>query len=199
MQAFRAIEAMLSEPIDRERYATMATAEGAAKSAKAAKYSPGKPESATRAPPMTSKVSHIRHIRHTRQIRHRVHTAPQAPRSWWTGLSETADAWPAEPSMSRSATLTWHPFVCLRLQVASGNGEMDVATKELLSAAALGDLTWVKALAVRGADCSQTDYDGRTPLHLAATAGNLQMIRFLIGQKNVRVNVCDRFGLQSGA
>lgn len=79
-------------------------------------------------------------------------------------------------------------------KVASAEAEMDTATKELLDAAAQGDLTSMKALATRGADCSQADYDRRTPLHLAATAGNLQMLRFLVAQPRVRVNVCDRFG-----
>jgi len=72
--------------------------------------------------------------------------------------------------------------------------ELNAATKELLDAAAQGELKTIMALAKRGGNCACMDYDRRTPLHLAATGGHLQVLRFLVGQKGVSVNCTDRFG-----
>lgn len=71
---------------------------------------------------------------------------------------------------------------------------MSLATKELLEAAAAGNLKGIITLVKRGGNCGGHDYDRRTPLHLAAASGHLPMMRYLIGQKNVLVNCIDRFG-----
>lgn len=62
-------------------------------------------------------------------------------------------------------------------------------------AAAGGDLEGAKALIEAGVSMAVgTPYDNRTPLHLAAAAGNLKMVRFLIEEAGVKME-CDRFGL----
>ncbi|KAL8125438.1 hypothetical protein AgCh_012942 [Apium graveolens] len=61
------------------------------------------------------------------------------------------------------------------------------------SAAYYGDLYQLKGLIRAGADPNKTDYDGRSPLHLAASKGYEDIILFLT-QEGVDINICDNFG-----
>ncbi|KAJ8625392.1 hypothetical protein MRB53_033922 [Persea americana] len=61
------------------------------------------------------------------------------------------------------------------------------------SAAYHGDLYHLKGLINSGADPCKMDYDGRTPLHLAASRGYEDIVRFLI-QGGAEVNSIDKFG-----
>ncbi|XP_068648573.1 potassium channel KOR2-like [Aristolochia californica] len=61
------------------------------------------------------------------------------------------------------------------------------------SAAYHGDLNHLKDLISAGADPSKTDYDGRTALHLSASRGYEDIVRFLV-QKGANVNCTDKFG-----
>ncbi|KAK9682305.1 hypothetical protein RND81_10G064300 [Saponaria officinalis] len=56
-----------------------------------------------------------------------------------------------------------------------------------------GDLYQLKSFVRAGADPKKTDYDGRSPLHLAASRGHEDIVQFLI-QEGVDVNVLDNFG-----
>ncbi|KAA8530688.1 hypothetical protein F0562_005378 [Nyssa sinensis] len=56
-----------------------------------------------------------------------------------------------------------------------------------------GDLYQLKSLIRAGADPNKTDYDGRSPLHLAASRGLEDVTRFLI-QEGVDINISDNFG-----
>ncbi|RZC89262.1 hypothetical protein C5167_030955 [Papaver somniferum] len=69
-------------------------------------------------------------------------------------------------------------------------GELDLKVN---SAAYHGDLYHLKRLIRAGADPSKTDYDGRTPLHIAASEGFEHITSFLI-QEGVSVNIADNFG-----
>ncbi|KAF8389706.1 hypothetical protein HHK36_024225 [Tetracentron sinense] len=62
----------------------------------------------------------------------------------------------------------------------------------LNSAAYNGDLDQLKRLIQAGADPNKTDYDGRSPLHLAASRGFEDITSFLI-QKGVGINISDNF------
>ncbi|XP_042518765.1 potassium channel SKOR-like isoform X3 [Macadamia integrifolia] len=61
------------------------------------------------------------------------------------------------------------------------------------NAAYHGDLNQLKSLIDAGADPNKTDYDGRSPLHLASSRGYEDIIFFLI-QKGVDINNSDKFG-----
>jgi glutaminase len=63
----------------------------------------------------------------------------------------------------------------------------------MCAAAARGDVSELRRLVARGADASRADYDGRTPLHLAASEGQAEVVRVLLSLGCER-NVVDRWG-----
>ncbi|KAL7160750.1 hypothetical protein ACSBR2_041415 [Camellia fascicularis] len=73
-----------------------------------------------------------------------------------------------------------------------GKHESELAMR-LNCAAYDGDLHRLKRLIGAGADPNRTDYDGRSPLHVAASKGYEEITEFLI-QKGVAVNITDNFG-----
>ncbi|KAJ1258843.1 hypothetical protein BS78_10G106400 [Paspalum vaginatum] len=66
-------------------------------------------------------------------------------------------------------------------------------TLRVNSAAFYGDLQQLKSLIRAGADPKNTDYDGRSPLHLAASRGYEDVVQFLISE-GVDINHTDQFG-----
>lgn len=48
------------------------------------------------------------------------------------------------------------------------------------NAAASGDLETINRLQIKGLDINKGDYDNRTPLHLAVSAGHLEVIKYLV-------------------
>ncbi|WRX17844.1 protein of unknown function DUF3447 - like 10 [Theobroma cacao] len=73
-----------------------------------------------------------------------------------------------------------------------GKLESELAAR-LNCAAYNGDLYRLKRLIGAGADPNKTDYDGRSPLHIAASKGYEDITSFLIEQ-NVDINISDKFG-----
>ncbi|XP_021891345.1 potassium channel SKOR-like [Carica papaya] len=73
-----------------------------------------------------------------------------------------------------------------------GKQEAELALK-VNSAAYYGDLYQLKGLIRAGADPNKVDYDGRSPLHLAACRGYEDITVFLI-QEGVDINIKDKFG-----
>ena len=67
-------------------------------------------------------------------------------------------------------------------------------TIRMCAAAWDGNLDLIRVLAENKVDVGVGDYDGRTPLHLAACAGHTSVIEFLLRQPSVVVNSVDRFG-----
>ncbi|KAI5559498.1 hypothetical protein BDE02_17G115000 [Populus trichocarpa] len=73
-----------------------------------------------------------------------------------------------------------------------GKQEAELALR-VNSAAYHGDLYQLKGFIRAGADPNRTDYDGRSPLHLAASRGYEDITLFLI-QEGVDINIKDKFG-----
>ncbi|KAL1258162.1 hypothetical protein QQF64_011406 [Cirrhinus molitorella] len=61
------------------------------------------------------------------------------------------------------------------------------------AAAKNGDIAAVEAIKNMGTDLNKADYDGRTPLHIAACEGNLNVVNYLLS-KGTNVFAKDRFG-----
>ncbi|XP_031279478.1 potassium channel SKOR-like [Pistacia vera] len=70
--------------------------------------------------------------------------------------------------------------------------ESEIATR-LNCAVSEGDFPRLKRLIGAGADPNKTDYDGRSPLHIAASRGYEDMTVFLI-EKGVGINISDKSG-----
>ncbi len=61
------------------------------------------------------------------------------------------------------------------------------------AAASIGDLDELQRLYAAGVDLNEGEYDKRTGLHLAASEGHLEAVKFFI-EKNVDINPKDRWG-----
>ncbi|CAN0865506.1 Potassium channel SKOR [Linum grandiflorum] len=73
-----------------------------------------------------------------------------------------------------------------------GKQEAELALR-VNNAAYNGDILQLKGFIRAGADPDRSDYDGRSPLHLAASRGYEDITNLLI-QKGVEVNMRDKFG-----
>lgn len=73
------------------------------------------------------------------------------------------------------------------------NEMMASKVMELIRSASHGDLDEIYRLVAEGVSPEIADYDGRTPLHLAACEGQVDVIRYLI-DKNIELSPIDRWG-----
>jgi len=67
-------------------------------------------------------------------------------------------------------------------------------TQKLCEFCAKGDLEEVRSLVFQGANPNLGDYDGRTPYHLAAANGHVEILEYLLEEANGNINLRDNFG-----
>ena len=88
----------------------------------------------------------------------------------------------------------------LAARVASGPSALGTNTNEreaaAAAAAARGDVDKLREIHEQDADVDlgHGDYDERTPLHLGASEGRLEVVKFLVLKANVNINHKDRWG-----
>lgn len=70
----------------------------------------------------------------------------------------------------------------------------DATVTEIRKAAHKGDIKLLKNLKAEGADMNQGNYDKRTPLHIAASAGAVKTVECLVEDCECNLNREDRFG-----
>ena len=73
------------------------------------------------------------------------------------------------------------------------NASQSDATYSAIYAASRGDVGELKRLVAHGHDLNSADYDGRTPLHLAAAEGQEEAVRYLLA-RGVDTQPEDRWG-----
>lgn len=64
----------------------------------------------------------------------------------------------------------------------------------LCDAAATNDIKMLKRLVGNGVDPNLADYDLRTGLHLAASNGHVEAVKYFLAHKDINVNCADRYG-----
>jgi glutaminase len=69
----------------------------------------------------------------------------------------------------------------------------EVLTQKLISYASRGDLDNIKLLNGK-IDYNITDYDLRTPLHLAVSEGHINVVKYFVEENNINVKAKDRWG-----
>lgn len=97
------------------------------------------------------------------------------------------------------ALRTGNEEICRAIHAAGGElgwDEMETAS-QLCEVARAGDIERLRLLLSIGAQLRSADYDKRTPLHLAASVGNLRIVDFIINHSACNalvLNAVDRWG-----
>jgi glutaminase len=94
----------------------------------------------------------------------------------------------------------FHVFDCVvddhkptPIRQLSGKDSHTIDSYEMIFACAAGDLSKIIALVNRKVSVNCSDYDGRTPLHLAVAESRFVVVEFLLRQ-NANKNAKDRWG-----
>jgi len=104
---------------------------------------------------------------------------------------DVVDRWGVGPL--QDAIENKHDHIIERLVEAGARVNPAAVISQLCQAASDGALRYVQRLIKGGGDITLGDYDGRTPLHLAAAGNHVEVAKYLIEQ-GADVNAVDRFG-----
>lgn len=70
-----------------------------------------------------------------------------------------------------------------------------IEAKEMLTAVLDNELSEVKRLITKDCAVNEGDYDGRTPLHIAASNNFIEIVKVLLNVEGIIVNPIDNFGM----
>ncbi len=73
------------------------------------------------------------------------------------------------------------------------NNKIHTSLIEICNACKNGDLEHIKILYQRGEDFNISDYDKRTPLHIAVCENKIEIVKYLVNVIKVKTNVKDRW------
>ena len=79
------------------------------------------------------------------------------------------------------------------LSTGSGTAGGSAVARAICSASCEGNTAEIKRLIAKGGDPSEGDFDGRTPLHLAAANGFMETVQYLLTLNEVNINAMDRW------
>jgi len=70
----------------------------------------------------------------------------------------------------------------------------EITTEQVIKFSSVGDLSALKRISIHECDFRKGDYDNRTPLHLAASNGHLNVVKYLIEECDIlNINPVDRW------
>ena len=75
-----------------------------------------------------------------------------------------------------------------------GRMQVDISPTALCDAAASNDVDGLRKIVQAGGDVNKGDYDRRTAIHLAASEGKLEVVRFLVEEAGADHSPADRWG-----
>jgi glutaminase len=122
--------------------------------------------------------------------------------AWSPPLDAQGNSYRGVELCRRLTELTHSRYHCMTRALESAACERadapGTSVHALIEAAARGELDALKAAAARspspGEALEQTDYDGRSALHLACAEGRLEVVRWLVDEQQVSTRRRDRWG-----
>ncbi|XP_063722185.1 glutaminase liver isoform, mitochondrial-like isoform X3 [Symsagittifera roscoffensis] len=86
----------------------------------------------------------------------------------------------------------FHNFAPKSRYDEKGSNQMNLIS--IMFSALQGDISAFRRFSLQGVDLNQKDYDSRTALHIAASEGHLEVVRFLVERCSVERHPIDRWG-----
>lgn len=81
----------------------------------------------------------------------------------------------------------------LMLGKKASDKKLEIEAREMIGAVSGDQVDEVQRLIKKNCAVNEPDYDGRTPLHIAASNNNLELVKILLNVSGINVNPVDNF------